>query len=135
MKNIIDTLIHEGQMSTLVSAINAAGLAEMFASTDISTVFAPNNAAFAKLDPELLKDLLADKDALAATLMYHVVAGKMMSADIAKLTEATTATGNTLAIDTTSGISINAAKVLTADIECDNGVIHVIDTVLQPIEA
>jgi uncharacterized surface protein with fasciclin (FAS1) repeats len=132
MKNIIDTAMGNADLSTLVTAIKAAGLVETLTGAGPFTVFAPNNAAFAKLDPETLKGLLADKDKLSAILTYHVVAGKVMSADVAKLTVATTVNGKTIAIDTTSGVKINTAKVLTADIGCENGVVHVIDTVLMP---
>lgn len=132
MKNIIDTAVGNADLSTLVTAIKAAGLVETLTATGPFTVFAPNNAAFAKLDGEMLKGLLADKDKLSTILTYHVVAGKVMSADVAKLTEATTVNGKTVAIDTTSGVKINTAKVLTADIDCSNGVVHVIDTVLMP---
>jgi uncharacterized surface protein with fasciclin (FAS1) repeats len=132
MKNIIDTAMGNTDLSTLVTAIKAAGLVDTLSGTGPFTVFAPNNAAFAKLDPETLKGLLEDKDKLSAILTYHVLAGKEMSADIAKLTEATTLNGVSITIDTTSGVKINTAQVLTADVECENGVVHVIDTVLMP---
>ncbi len=132
MKNIIDTAIIETQLSTLVTAIQAAGLVDTLTGAGPFTVFAPNNAAFAKVDPETLKALLADKDKLSTVLTYHVVAGKVMSADVAKMTTVTTVNGKDVAIDTTSGVKIDNAKVVTADVECTNGVVHIIDTVLMP---
>ena len=132
MKNIIDTVVGNTDLSTLVTAIKAAGLESTLSSDGPYTVFAPNNAAFAKLDPDTLKGLLEDRDALSSILTYHVVSGKLMSDAVAKRTEATTVNGAVITIDTTSGVKINTAKVLTADIDCENGVVHVIDTVLMP---
>ena len=80
----------------------------------------------------MLDAVLADPEKLKSVLTYHVVAGKVMSADVMNLTEATTVEGSTVAIDTKQGVKINTAKVTSADIECTNGVIHVIDTVLMP---
>ena len=117
MKNIIETAIDNADFSTLVTAI---------------TVFAPTNEAFAKIPEETLKELLADKTKLTSVLTYHVVAGKVMSEDIAKITEEKTVQGSNIKIDTKDGVMINNAKVTKVDIECLNGVIHVIDTVLMP---
>ncbi len=132
MKNIIDTAIDNTQFSTLVTAIKAAGLVEVLSGVGPFTVFAPTNDAFAKIDPDTLKAVLADKEKLTSILTYHVVAGKVMAADVAALSTATTVQGDDVAIDTTSGVKVNDAMVTATDIECTNGVIHVLDTVLMP---
>ncbi len=132
MKNIIETAIDNPDFSTLVTAIKAADLVETLSGTGPFTVFAPTNAAFAKIPEATLKAVLQDKEKLASILTYHVVAGAVMSKDVATLTEAKTVQGANIKIDTKNGAMINDAKVITADIECSNGVIHVIDTVLMP---
>lgn len=132
MKNIIDTAVGDPQFSTLVTAIKTANLVDTLSGAGPFTVFAPTNEAFKKLAPEVLDAVLADPEKLKSVLTYHVVAGKVMSADVMNLTEATTVEGSTVAIDTKQGVKINTAKVTSADIECTNGVIHVIDTVLMP---
>jgi uncharacterized surface protein with fasciclin (FAS1) repeats len=95
-------------------------------------VFAPTDAAFAKLPAGTLEALLADPKKLASILTYHVVAGKVTAADVVKLDKATTVNGQSVAIDTKSGVKIGSANVVTTDILTSNGVIHVIDTVLIP---
>ena len=132
MKNIIDSVERETQLSTLKTALEAAQLVKTLSDTGPFTVFAPNNEAFAKLNPDTLTALLADQDALTAILTYHVVEGTLMSGNLVQLSEATTVNGRAITIDTTTGVKINNAKVLNADIECNNGVVHVIDTVLMP---
>jgi uncharacterized surface protein with fasciclin (FAS1) repeats len=130
MKNIIETAIANPDFSTLVTAIKAADLVETLSGTGPFTVFAPTNAAFAKIPEATLKAVLEDKEKLTSILTYHVVSGAVMSKDVTTLTEAKTVQGSMVHIDTKSGVMINDAKVITADIECSNGVIHVIDTVL-----
>lgn len=132
MKNIIETAIANPDFSTLVTAIKAADLVETLSGTGPFTVFAPTNAAFAKIPEATLKAVLEDKEKLTSILTYHVVAGKVMSKDVATMTEAKTVQGANIKIDTKNGVMINDAEVITADIECSNGVIHVIDTVLMP---
>jgi len=132
MKNIIETASGNPDFSTLVSAIKTAGLADTLSGPGPFTVFAPTNAAFAKIPKATLQAVLADKTKLTSILTYHVVAGKVMSKDVANLTEATTVQGSTVKINTEKGVMINDAKVTSADIECSNGVIHAIDTVLMP---
>ena len=132
MKNIIETAVGNPDFSTLVTAIKAAGLVDVLSGTGPFTVFAPTNAAFAKIPKDKLDAVLADKAKLTSILKYHVVAGKVMSKDVATMTEATTLEGSKVKIDAKNGVMINDAKVTTADIECSNGVIHVIDTVLMP---
>lgn len=132
MKNIIETAISNPDFSTLVTAIKAAGLVDTLSGTGPFTVFAPDNAAFAKIPEATLKAVLADKEKLTSILTYHVVAAKVMSKEVATMTEAKTVEGSNVKIDTKNGVMINNAKVTNADIECSNGVIHVIDTVLMP---
>lgn len=134
-KNIVETAVAAGQFNTLVAAVKAADLAETLSGPGPFTVFAPTDAAFAKLPKGTLDDLLKpeNKAKLAGILTYHVVPGKVMAADIAgKKTDAKTVNGQALAIDATSGVTVNGAKVTTADVAADNGVIHIIDTVVLP---
>jgi len=133
--DIVDTAMSAGQFGTLVAAIKAAGLVETLKGTGPFTVFAPTDAAFAKLPAGTLDDLLKpeNKDKLTAILTYHVVAGKIMSGDIAgKTAMVDTVEGSKLSVDATNGVKVDEATVTTADIEASNGVIHVIDTVVMP---
>lgn len=132
MKNIIETASSNPDFSTLVTAIKTAGLVDTLSGVGPFTVFAPTNEAFAKIPKETLDAVLADTAKLTSILTYHVVAGKVMAKDAAELTEATTVEGSRITIDSSEGVKINDASVTTADIECSNGVIHVIDTVLMP---
>ena len=130
--DIVDTAIAAGSFKTLVAAVQAADLVDTLRGPGPFTVFAPTDAAFAKLPPGAVDALLADKAALTAVLTYHVVAGKVTAAAVAGLTEATTVQGGAIKIDTSNGVKINDATVTTADVMATNGVIHVIDTVLMP---
>jgi uncharacterized surface protein with fasciclin (FAS1) repeats len=132
MKSIIDTAVSAGNFSTLVTAIKEAGLIDTLSGKGPFTVFAPTDEAFAIIPADTLSAVLADKAKLTSILTYHVVAGKVMAKDVAGMTEAKTVQGSTIAVDTTGGVKINDAKVVSADIECTNGVIHAIDTVLMP---
>lgn len=132
MKTIVETAVDAGNFTTLVTAIKAAGLVETLSGPGPFTVFAPTDAAFAKLPAGTVEGLLKDKTKLASILTYHVVPGKVMAKDVMGLTSAKTVQGGMLKIDTTNGVKINDAMVTTADIETSNGVIHVIDTVLLP---
>ncbi len=132
MKNIIETAIANPDFSTLVTAIKAAGLVDTLSGTGPFTVFAPTNEAFAKIPKATLDAVLADKAKLTSILTYHVVAGKVMAKDVAAMTKAKTLEGSDVKIDAKDGVMINDAKVTKADLECSNGVIHVIDTVLMP---
>lgn len=134
-KDIVDTAAGAGQFKTLVAAVQAAGLVDTLKGDGPFTVFAPTDEAFAKLPRGTVEDLLKpeNKDKLVAILTYHVVPGKIMSSDIAgKSTEVKTVQGDTLAVDATDGVKVDAANVVTADIGASNGVIHVIDTVVMP---
>lgn len=131
-KDIIDTAVSAGNFTTLATALTEAGLIETLKGPGPFTVFAPTDAAFAKIPEADLKALLADKASLTKVLTYHVVAGKVLAADVVKLNSATTVEGSTVTINTTDGVRINNANVVTTDIETSNGVVHVIDTVLMP---
>ncbi len=132
--DIVDTAAAAGDFSTLLAAAEAAGLVETLKSEGPFTVFAPTDAAFAALPEGTVADLLKpeNKEALAAILTYHVVAGKVMSTDLADDTEAETVNGGTITIDLDNGVMVEEANVVTADIEASNGVIHVIDKVMLP---
>jgi uncharacterized surface protein with fasciclin (FAS1) repeats len=132
MKNIIETAVENPQFSTLVTAIKAADLVETLSGSGPFTVFAPTNEAFEKIPAETLEAVLADKAKLTSILTYHVVSGKVMAADVVSMTEAKTVQGSMVKIDAANGVMINDSMVTSTDIECSNGVIHVIDTVLMP---
>lgn len=132
MKTIVETLSEKEIFSTLVTAVTAAGLVETLSGTGTFTVFAPTNDAFAKIPAETLAAVLADKEKLTAILTYHVVSGTVLAKDVAVMTTAKTVQGEEVAIDATEGVKINDATVIEADMECSNGVIHSIDTVLMP---
>lgn len=133
--DIVDTAVSAGDFNTLVAAVKAAGLVETLKGDGPFTVFAPTDDAFAKLPDGTIENLLKpeNKEQLVAILTYHVVPGKIMSADIAgKKADVKTVQGSELAVDATDGVKIDNASVTTADIETSNGVIHVIDTVVIP---
>ncbi len=132
MQNIVETAVAAGSFKTLVAAVQAAGLVDTLSGVGPFTVFAPTDEAFAKIPKETLGAVLADKEKLTAILTYHVVSGKVMAKDVMGLTEAKTVQGGMLKINTSAGVMVNNATVTKTDIECTNGVIHVIDTVLMP---
>jgi len=131
---IVDVAAGNPDFSTLVAAVKAAGLVETLSSKGPFTVFAPTNAAFAKLPDGTVESLLLpeNKDKLTAILTYHVVSGKVLAADVIKLKSAKTVNGKTVAINAANGVKVNNANVTATDIKTSNGVIHVIDTVLLP---
>ncbi len=131
-KDIVDTAVAAGSFKTLATALGAAGLVDTLKGAGPFTVFAPTDEAFAKLPKGTLDALLKDKAKLTAILTYHVVAGKVLAADVVKLKTAKTLQGQNVKIDASNGVKINDAKVVTADVMASNGVIHVIDTVLLP---
>ena len=131
-KDIVDTAIEAGSFTTLIAAVQAAGLEDTLRGEGPFTVFAPTDEAFAALPEGTIEGLLADPEALAAILTYHVVAGKVMSSDLSDGMMAATVNGGEIAIMTTDGVMVNDANVVTADIETSNGVIHVIDKVILP---
>jgi len=132
MPDIVDTAVSAGSFNTLVTAVKAAGLVETLKGDGPYTVFAPTDEAFAKVPKATLDGLLADKEALRKVLLYHVVPGKVSSAEVVELTSAKTAQGSSVTINATNGVMIDNAKVVKADIETSNGIIHVIDTVILP---
>jgi uncharacterized surface protein with fasciclin (FAS1) repeats len=131
--DIVDTAVAAGSFNTLVTAVKAAGLVKTLKGRGPYTVFAPNDAAFAKLPPGTVESLLKNKAKLATILKYHVVPGRVKSADIAgKTLKVKTAAGLPVNVDGTMGVTVNDARVIQPDIEASNGIIHVIDTVLIP---
>jgi uncharacterized surface protein with fasciclin (FAS1) repeats len=130
--DIVDTAVSAGSFTTLVAAVQAAGLVDTLKGEGPFTVFAPTDEAFAALPEGTVEALLADPEALAAILTYHVVAGKVMSTDLSDGMMAATVNGTDITIGTMGGVSVNGANVVTADIEASNGVIHVIDAVILP---
>ena len=133
--DIVQTAVDAGSFNTLVTAVKAAGLVETLQGPGPFTVFAPTDEAFAKLPTGTVENLLKpeNKSKLVAILTYHVVPGKVMSKDIAgKKTMTKSVEGSEIDVDATSGVKVDNAKVVKADIEATNGVIHVIDTVIMP---
>lgn len=130
--DIVDTAVAAGSFNTLATALTEAGLIEKLKGDGPFTVFAPTDEAFSKIPEDQLKGILADKELLTSILTYHVVAGKVLAADVVKLDSATTIQGSNVSIDTTEGVKVNDANVVKTDIMTSNGVIHVIDTVLVP---
>jgi uncharacterized surface protein with fasciclin (FAS1) repeats len=132
MADIVDTAVKAGSFSTLVAAVKAAGLVDTLKSAGPFTVFAPTDDAVAKLPAGTVDSLLKDIPKLKKILTYHVVSGKVMAADVMKMKSAKTVEGSEVKIDTSKGVKINNSMVTTPDVVADNGVIHVIDTVLMP---
>ena len=132
-KNIVETAVEAGNFNTLVTAVQEAGLVETLSGEGPFTVFAPTDAAFAKIPADDLQAILADKELLTSILTYHVVAGKVMSSDVVDLSSATTVQGSDIDINVTdAGVQVDGANVVAVDIETSNGVIHVIDAVITP---
>ena len=130
-KDLVDTAVAAGSFKTLAAALTAAGLVDTLKGKGPFTVFAPTDEAFAKIPKADLDALLKDKAKLTSVLTYHVVAGKVMAADV-KAGKVKTVQGSELTVSTSTGVSVNNAKVIKTDIIADNGVIHVIDTVIIP---
>lgn len=130
-KDIVDTAVAAGNFKTLATALGAAGLVDTLKGKGPFTVFAPTDEAFAKIPKADLDALLKDKAKLSAVLTYHVVAGKVMAADV-KAGKVKTVQGSDLTVTTSGGVMVDKAKVVKTDIVADNGVIHVIDTVIMP---
>ena len=134
-KDIVDTAAGAGKFTTLVAAVKAAGLVDTLKGAGPFTVFAPTDEAFAKLPEGTVANLLKpeNKAQLVKILTYHVVPGKIMSADISgKTAEVKTVEGSDLSVNATTGVMVDNATVTTADVETSNGVIHIIDTVVMP---
>jgi uncharacterized surface protein with fasciclin (FAS1) repeats len=132
--DIVDTAVGAGSFTTLVAAVEAAGLVETLKSEGPFTVFAPTDDAFAALPEGTVESLLLpeNQDQLVAILTYHVVSGKVMSGDLTDGMTAATVQGGEVTIDLSNGVMVDGATVVSADIEASNGVIHVIDQVILP---
>lgn len=133
-KDIVDTAVDAGSFTTLVAAVQAAGLVDTLKGDGPFTVFAPTDEAFAALPEGTVESLSLEenKEQLVAILTYHVVPGKVMSTDLSDGMTATTVQGGDLTVDLGEGVKINAASVTAADVVTSNGVIHVVDTVILP---
>ena len=129
--DIVDTAVAAGSFKTLAAALGAAGLVDTLKGKGPFTVFAPTDEAFAKIPKADLDALLKDKAKLTSVLTYHVVSGKVMAANV-KAGKVKTVQGSELTVSTSMGVMVDKAKVVKTDIAADNGVIHVIDTVLMP---
>jgi len=130
--DIVATATAAGSFTTLLAALNAAGLTDTLKGSGPFTVFAPTDAAFAKLPAGTVEALLKDIPKLQAILTYHVVAGQVLAKDVVKLGSARTLQGQSLAIDARDGVKVDGARVVQADVMASNGVIHVIDSVVLP---
>jgi len=132
VKNLIETAIAVGNFKTLISIVQETGLIESLTTEGQYTVFAPTDEAFSKISPEIFEDLLIDKERLTEVLTYHIIPKKLMSNEVIKIKNAKTVNGEEIKINSANGVKIDNAKVIKPDIECSNGVIHVIDKVLIP---
>ncbi|MEH2177991.1 fasciclin domain-containing protein [Nostoc sp.] len=132
MADIVDVAVTAESFKTLVAAVQAAGLVETLKSPGPFTVFAPNDDAFAKLPAGTIQTLLQNIPQLTRILKYHVVPGKLLQSDLAQLGTVNSVEGSPIKIDSSDGFEVKNATVLAADIEADNGVVHVIDTVILP---
>jgi transforming growth factor-beta-induced protein len=135
-KDIVDTAVSAGSFTTLVAALKAAGLVDTLRGEGPFTVFAPTDEAFSKLPEGTVESLLKPENIgkLQSILTYHVVSGKVMAADVVNLKSAKTVNGHQVTISTADGVKVDGARVVKTDIECSNGVIHVIDSVILPRE-
>ncbi|MBW4546655.1 MAG: fasciclin domain-containing protein [Symplocastrum torsivum CPER-KK1] len=132
MADIVETAINAGSFNTLVKAVEAAGLVDFLKTPGPYTVFAPVDEAFERLPEGTLDELLQDIPKLKKILTYHVVFGDVRSDNLLEIEEAETVEGSIIAVDTSNGYKVNQALVITPDILTDNGVIHVIDSILMP---
>jgi uncharacterized surface protein with fasciclin (FAS1) repeats len=132
MSDIVETARSSGNFKTLLQAAQVAGVVDTLKGRGPYTIFAPNDEAFKKLPDETLQSLLQDKAQLTKLINNHVTQGKMKTSELAKSHSIKTLQGQNLSINSDNGVRVNNARVITSDIEADNGVIHVIDTVLQP---
>lgn len=132
MRNLLDTAKEAGGFDKLTAAVKAAGLEDTLRDGGPFTIFAPTDAAFDKLPPGALDDLLGDKAKLSAVLTYHVLSGKVSSKEVAGMDHARTLQGSEVTISTDGGVHVDRANVVKTDIEATNGIIHVIDEVILP---
>jgi len=132
VKNVVDTVISDNQLTMLTTIVRETGLVETLSSDGPFTIFAPTDEAFAKLSQKTIDYLMSDKERLTEILTYHVIHGKIKSDEVLKLKKAITVQGSSLIFQNDSPVKVNKASVLLADIECENGMIHVINEVLIP---
>lgn len=132
MKNLFETAIDAGNFKTLVKAVQEAGLVDTLSSDGPFTVFAPTDEAFSKLPEGTIDNLLNNKEKLTELLTYHVVPNKVMSKEVVNLSNAQTVNGKEIKINTSNVVKVENATIIKSDIECSNGVIHIIDEVLLP---
>ena len=130
--DVIDIAVGDGRFTVLAKALQAAGLIDTLKGAGPFTVFAPTDAAFAKLPAGTVEGLLADKAKLTAVLTYHVVPGRLTAADVAKARSLKTVQGSSLTVEASKGVKLDGATVIVADVAASNGVIHAIDTVVLP---
>lgn len=130
MADIVEIAVNTEGFSTLTAAVKAANLVETLKTPGPFTVFAPNDAAFAKLPPGTVQTLVQNPPQLARILKYHVVSGKLTQADLAKVNSIDSVEGSAIPIDCSDNFEVKNATVIAADIEADNGIIHVIDNVI-----
>ncbi|KYK31554.1 MAG: hypothetical protein AYK22_02350 [Thermoplasmatales archaeon SG8-52-3] len=131
MQNIMKTVIEMGNFKTFIRVIQKAGLIQNLTNGNQLTLFAPNDAAFAKFSPEKIENLLNDKDRLLTVIKSHILAKKVLSNSLLSMKKIKTINGKELNISTKKGLQINDANILKTDIECTNGVIHAIDNVFS----
>ena len=132
MRNLVETVIAAGYFKTLISIIQEAGLVDTLSKEGPYTVFAPNDEAFSKISADIFENLLSDTEKLTEILTYHIMSNKMMSKEFIKIKNAKTVNGKDVKINLKNGVKIDNATVVEPDIQCSNGVIHVIDKVLIP---
>jgi filamentous hemagglutinin family protein len=132
MKNLVQTAIDTGDFKILIRVVQEAGFFDILSKEGPFTVFAPTDKAFAKLPRGTIENLLNDKEKLTNFLTYHVVLNKVMSKQVINIKNAKTVNGKNLCINTKNGVKIDNANLIKKDVECSNGVIHVIDKVLIP---
>ena len=132
MKNLVDTAMEEGIFKILIQVVQEAGLVDTLRNDGPFTIFAPTDEAFSKLPSGTIENIFKDKEKLTDVLTCHVVQDKVMEDDVAKIKYAKTVNGKEISINTTKGMKIDNAQIIKSNIECSNGVIHVIDEVLLP---
>lgn len=132
MPNLVDIAVGAGTFNTLVKAVQKAGLVETLSGTGPFTVFAPTDEAFAKVPADTLNALLENPEQLSAVLTYHVVPGRLLAAEVVGSSALQTVQGQSITVSTDSGARVDNANIVQTDIEADNGVIHVIDSVILP---
>jgi len=132
MKNLVQTAIAEGNFKTLIRVIQETGLVDILSIEGPFTIFAPTDQAFAKLPKGTMEKLLKDKEKLTEILTYHVILDRVMVKQVLKIRKANTINGKDLSINTKNGVKIDKANIIKTDIECINGILHIIDEVLIP---